>query len=142
MPLIKSSAAPTFEIPGLQVIGLAAPSRGASETCVWRITLPPGTPGRPHSNDREEIFVGLTGEARVELGGEDGALAPGDAFVVPAGASFSLANPGAVPFTALVVLPSEARRTCPAPSRSRRHGRSETGARIWARVVTVGALIE
>ena len=113
MPFIKSSAAPTFEIPGLHVVGLAAPSRGASETCVWRITLPPRAPATPHSIDREEIFVGLSGEARVELGGQDVRLAPGDALIVPAGQSFSLSNPGAEPFTAFVVMPVGAKALLP-----------------------------
>ena len=105
MHLIKSSSAPAFEIPGLSVVGLAAPSRGASETCVWRITLPPGTPATPHAISREEIFVALSGEARIELDGRDHVLAPGDTLVVPAGEMFSLSNPGAEPFTALAVLP-------------------------------------
>jgi quercetin dioxygenase-like cupin family protein len=105
MHLIKSESAPAFEIPGLSVIGLAAPSRGASETCVWRITLPPGTPATPHAISREEIFVALSGEARIELDGRSQALAPGDALVVPAGETFALSNPGAEPFTALAVVP-------------------------------------
>ena len=105
MHLIKSSSAPAFEIPGLSVVGLAAPSLGASETCVWRITLPPGTPATPHAISREEIFVALSGEARIELDGRDHVLAPGDTLVVPAGEMFSLSNPGAEPFTALAVLP-------------------------------------
>jgi quercetin dioxygenase-like cupin family protein len=105
MPIIKSSTAPTFQLHGLDVVGLAAPSRGASETCVWRITLAPGTPGTPHVVDREEIFVGLAGEACVELEGEQTVLASGDVLVVPAGRSFSVSNPGAEPFTALAMLP-------------------------------------
>ncbi len=105
MHLIKSSSAPAFEIPGLSVVGLAAPSRGASETCVWRITLPPATPATPHAISREEIFVALSGEARIVLDGRDQVLAPGDTLVVPAGEMFSLSNPGAEPFTALAVLP-------------------------------------
>jgi quercetin dioxygenase-like cupin family protein len=105
MHLIKSSSAPAFEIPGLSVIGLAAPSRGASETCVWRITIAPGTPATPHAISREEIFVALSGEARIRLDGRDQALAVGDTLVVPAGETFSLSNPGAEPFTALCVLP-------------------------------------
>jgi quercetin dioxygenase-like cupin family protein len=105
MPLIKASAAPTFDIPGLSVVGHAAPSGGASETCVWRLTMPPGTPGTPHAVDREEIFVGLSGEARVELDGQDTLVAAGDTLVVPAGHFFSLSNPGAEPFTAMAVLP-------------------------------------
>jgi len=113
MPLIKSSAAPTFEVPQLSVLGLASPSRGARETCVWRITVAPGTPGTPHAVDREEIFVALAGRALVELGDETAALHPGDAFIVPAGQSFSLSNPGEQPFMALAVLPVGGRATLP-----------------------------
>lgn len=113
MPLIKSDTAPAFALPGLQVVGLAAPSRGASETCVWRITLPPGTPGAAHSIDREEIFVGLSGQAHVEVAGTNSVIAPGDALVIPAGRSFSLSNAGTEPFTALCVLPVGGRATLP-----------------------------
>jgi quercetin dioxygenase-like cupin family protein len=113
MPVIKASAAPTFEIPGLQVLSLAAPSRGSAESCVWRITVAPGTPGTPHSVDREEIFIGLSGEGRVELDGEDARLAAGDTLVVPAGRSFSLSNPSAEPFVAMVVLPVGGRAVMP-----------------------------
>src|SRR3954447_24364498 len=113
MPVIKASTSPTFEIPGLQVHGLAAPSRGSAETCVWRITVAPGTPGTPHSLDREEIFIGVSGEARVELDGEDARLAPGDTLVVPAGRSFSMSNPGAEPFVAIAVLPVGGRAVMP-----------------------------
>jgi|SRR4051794_15732636 quercetin dioxygenase-like cupin family protein len=110
---IKSSAAPCFDLPSLSVLGLAAPTRGARETCVWRITLAPGTPGTPHSMDREEIFVALSGHAQVELGGQHAQLAPGDALIVPAGQSFSLSNPGGEAFTALAVSPVGARATLP-----------------------------
>ena len=52
MPHIAKDNAPTFTIPGLTVIGFAAPSRGASETSVWRIAVAPETAGVPHSVDR------------------------------------------------------------------------------------------
>jgi len=105
MHIIRASAAPAFEIPGLAVVGLAAPSRGACETCVWRITIAPGTPATPHAIDREEIFVALSGQARVDLDGADQVIAAGDALIVPAGQTLSLSNPNAEPFTALAVLP-------------------------------------
>ena len=106
MPIVKSSLAPLFEHPALSVRGLAAPSRGARETCVWHITLAPGTPGIPHSVDREEIFVALGGEAQIAIDGAPPvALGAGDTAIVPAGRPFSLSNPGPEPFTALAVLP-------------------------------------
>jgi mannose-6-phosphate isomerase-like protein (cupin superfamily) len=105
MPVIRSSAAPQFTIPGLTVTGLAAPSRGARETCVWRLALAANTPGTPHSLDREEIFVVLAGRAVAAIGDDTVELAPGDALIVPARQAFSLANPHAEPFEAIAVLP-------------------------------------
>jgi quercetin dioxygenase-like cupin family protein len=106
MPIIKSSTAPEFNIiDGLTVTGLAAPSRGSRETCVWKLSLAPHTQGTPHSVDREEIFVVLAGRGLATLGGETIELAPGDALIVPREQSFSLANPGNERFDAIAVLP-------------------------------------
>lgn len=66
-----------------------------------------------HSIDREEIFVGLSGEARVEIDGADARVTPGDALVVPAGRSFSLSNPGSVPLVALALVPVGSRAMLP-----------------------------
>jgi mannose-6-phosphate isomerase-like protein (cupin superfamily) len=105
MPVIRSSAAPQFTIPGLTVTGLAAPSRGARETCVWRLALAANTHGTPHSLDREEIFVVLSGRAVAMIGDDTFDLSLGDALIVPAHEAFSLANPHAEPFEAIAVLP-------------------------------------
>ena len=106
MPIIKSQTAPQFNIvAGLSVTGLAAPSRGARETCVWKLALAPHTPGTPHSQDHEEIFVVLAGRAVVTLEGETQELAPGDALIVPADETFSVANPNDEDFVAIAVLP-------------------------------------
>jgi mannose-6-phosphate isomerase-like protein (cupin superfamily) len=105
MPIIKSTATPQFNLEGLQVTGLAAPSRGAKETCVWKLALAPHTPGTPHSLDREEIFVVLAGRASATVGGETTELAPGDALIVPAHTAFALANPHSEAFEAIAVLP-------------------------------------
>jgi quercetin dioxygenase-like cupin family protein len=102
-----------FEVPFLSVTGLAAPSRGARETCVWRLSLAPGAPGTLHSVDREEIFVALSGRAYVCMGSDELELGPGDALIVPAGQRFSLSNPGTEPFDAVAVLPVGGRAALP-----------------------------
>ena len=105
MNIVRKVDAPTFELPGLTVTGIASPKRGASETCMWMIALAPGAPGFPHSVTREEIFVGLRGRAVVTVGGEDHVLGPGDAVILPAHTEFALANPSAETFEAMVTLP-------------------------------------
>ncbi|HUQ05690.1 MAG TPA: cupin domain-containing protein [Kofleriaceae bacterium] len=113
MPIIRSSSAPRFALPGLQVTGLASPSRGARETCMWRLVLAPGTPGALHTVDREEVFVATAGRATVSLGGVEHELSAGDALVVPAGEPFALANPGTEAFEAVVALPVGGRAAMP-----------------------------
>lgn len=113
MPIIKAATAPRFELPFLNVDGLAAPSRGSRETCVWRLTLTPGAPAAVHSVDREEVFVALAGRATATLAGEEIRLEPGDALIVPAGEAFGIANPGSEPFVAIAALPVGGRAAMP-----------------------------
>jgi mannose-6-phosphate isomerase-like protein (cupin superfamily) len=105
MPVIRAENAPHFNLPGLAVIGLAAPSRGAQETSVWRLRLEPSVPAVPHALDREEIFVGLAGRAHGKLGEQEIELGPGDTLIVPQGVCFSLAAAGAEAFEAVAVAP-------------------------------------
>lgn len=113
MVVIKSSAAPTFEVPGCQFTGLAAPSRGCRETAVWRVSIAPNTPGTLHSVDREEVFAAIAGRAVATVGDETFELGAGDALVVPANQPFALANPHGEPFEAVVALPVGGRAIMP-----------------------------
>lgn len=105
MHLIRKTEAPEFNLHGIRVTGLASPKRGASETCVWRLVVPPATPGLVHEVTREEIFVGLSGSAVVTIDGVVHGLAAGDAVIVPKDTPFSVANVGEEPFEAMVVFP-------------------------------------
>lgn len=105
MPLIKSSEAPQFEVPGVCFEGLVAPSRGSSENSAWRVSISPGLQGMPHSVTREEIFIALSGSATALIGDETFHVETGDALIVPANTSFSLSNPGSEPFEAVAILP-------------------------------------
>lgn len=84
---------------------LAAPSAGSEETAAWIVTMPPGAGGATHSVTREEIFIGLDGEAEVHGEGPPMRLAAGEALVVPAGVRFSLANTSDRVFRAVAMLP-------------------------------------
>ena len=112
MPVILAADAPRFNLAGApQTVftGLAAPSRGASETSVWRVALGPGTPASPHVLDHEEILVCLAGQAQAHLAADEFTIHTGDAIIVPAGTPFSLATPLAERFEAVAVLPVGAR---------------------------------
>jgi mannose-6-phosphate isomerase-like protein (cupin superfamily) len=105
MPVIPASEAPSFDIPGVRFTGLAAPSRGARETAVWRLSMAPATEPRTHRVTREEIFVVLDGIGRFTIGAEEFDVSAGGAVIVPADTDFSLSNPHDKPFEAVAALP-------------------------------------
>ena len=73
--------------------GLAAPSRGSAGLCTWRLTVDPGIGGdAPHTLDRDEVFLVLSGSVQVTPDGDK--LEAGDAVVVPAGEPIALTNLG------------------------------------------------
>jgi mannose-6-phosphate isomerase-like protein (cupin superfamily) len=111
--LITRSDCPTFELDGLTVTGLAAPSRGSTETSVWRLALAPHTAGALHCVDREEIFVALAGDATVTIAGQEHTLTEGAAIIVPPHTDFSVGNRGPKPFEAICIQPVGGRAAYP-----------------------------
>jgi mannose-6-phosphate isomerase-like protein (cupin superfamily) len=106
MPRIAAADATHFNLEGTDFFSLVAPSSGARETAVWRVSVPVGKLSRvPHQLTREEILIALSGKALCSIGGERCEIAPGDAIIVPAFTDFSLDNPGDTPFEAITVFP-------------------------------------
>lgn len=64
--------------------GVATPGRGAVEVSVIRQRQTPGAANPPHSHDREEVTVVLSGTVRVTAEKEDAELSAGDALIMPA----------------------------------------------------------
>lgn len=64
--------------------GVATPGRGAKEISVIRQRQKPGASNPPHSHDREEVMVVLSGTVRVTAENETAKLFAGDALIVPA----------------------------------------------------------
>ena len=108
MPKIDNSNSSSFDMHGVTFTGIAAPTRGSSESAVWRARIVPGE-GVLHHMTREEIIVALAGEGQVRMGDEVFPLQPGDAFAVPAFTDFRLEASGGAPFEAMVVLPAGGR---------------------------------
>jgi mannose-6-phosphate isomerase-like protein (cupin superfamily) len=105
MPVVHAAMAPSFSIEHATFTGLAAPSRGAKETCAWRVTVDPGAPAAPHMLDREEVLIVLSGRAEATVGDDRYGLAGGDALVVPPHTTLALANPYPEPLEIVAVLP-------------------------------------
>ena len=105
MPVITAADAPTFEVGGTHVVGLAAPSRGATHTSAWRLTLAAGAASPAHALTHEEVFVALRGRLQARYADVVEEVEAGGALIVRAGVEFTLVNPGEEPFEAVVALP-------------------------------------
>ena len=102
MPVLRAEQTRTIEAHGLRARPLVVPSRGSTELAIWQLTVPPNSPGQPHSVDREEVFLVESGQLSGFLGDEPIQLGPGDALVVPPGVLFSVGNSGETPTELLV----------------------------------------
>lgn len=105
MPVLPAPGSPTHALPGATFTSLASPARGALSTSVWRVALSPGTPGTPHELTREEIFIILSGTAKVRIGDERGEATAGDAIIVPPDTQFEISSAGDEVVEALCCLP-------------------------------------
>jgi len=104
MPVIHPEQAPTFDAGGATITGLAAPSRGATDTAAWRVRFSDGHASPPHSLDREEVFVVLSGAVTARYADHSETAHAGGALIVPAGVEFSVGADGG-PAEAVCTLP-------------------------------------
>jgi quercetin dioxygenase-like cupin family protein len=105
MPILNAPPEPTHALPHARFTSLATPQRGTRETSVWRVRLESGGEPARHSVTREEIFVVLSGTARVLWDDASQEARPGDAIVVPADVPFALDCAGPEPVELLCCLP-------------------------------------
>ena len=104
MTIIREQDAPRFGQDGVEVTGLASPSRGCDTVSAWRVLLQPGAASPEHTLTSDEAFVALRGSARVELEGSSEELTAGDCLVVAPHRRFSIRNDGAEPFEAVCCM--------------------------------------
>jgi uncharacterized RmlC-like cupin family protein len=115
MPIVRPQDTVVHDLHGSRFTSYTAPSRGSKELCAWRLDVPAGTQGVPHTVTREEIVFILSGTLHVSL--SDAPASPdrtnpdtagtrashaGDAIVVPPGATVRIANHGEEPASAWV----------------------------------------
>jgi quercetin dioxygenase-like cupin family protein len=94
MPVVRERDAVAHRLHGAVFHSYAAPARGSTELCAWRLEVQPGVTGMPHRVSREEVFLVLAGAVTVTLDGVAADLGPGDVALVPAGSSLSVDNHG------------------------------------------------
>ncbi len=104
MSIVRAADAPRFELDGSRFTVFAGPSNGSAQVCAWRLTVAAGHESMPHSIDRDEVFMVLSGRLRVTPGGE--VLGAGDSVVVPAGSPIAAHNPGDEPAEVYVTVPA------------------------------------
>jgi mannose-6-phosphate isomerase-like protein (cupin superfamily) len=104
MTIIREPDAPRFGENGVEVTGLASPSRGCASVSAWRVLLRPGAGSPEHELTSDEAFVALRGTATVTLGGEEARLRAGDCLVVAPGRPFRIHNDGPEPFEAVCCM--------------------------------------
>ena len=105
MPILPAPSSATHVLDGAQFISLATPNCGSTDTSVWRVELAPGHPATPHQVTREEVFVVLSGRARVRLGDDVHEACAGDTIVVPRDTNFEITVEGDEPLQALCCMP-------------------------------------
>lgn len=104
MPLISAADAALFDLPDTRVIAYAAPSRGSTELCLWRIDIAPGSTSPLHHMDCEEVFVCLAGRAVLVTADGERDVAVGDCVVLAAGTDFSFRVQGDQSFSAFACI--------------------------------------
>jgi quercetin dioxygenase-like cupin family protein len=106
MPIIPRTDNERFELEGTTFHSLVRPASSGSEQAVWRVVVSATEMPPPHTLDRDEVLVVLSGAARAHLDGTEHPVAVGDTIFVPAGTPFALCSTGGSTFEALAVLPA------------------------------------
>ncbi|MFF2557485.1 cupin domain-containing protein [Nocardia sp. NPDC058058] len=84
--------APEFRNGDSRCRALATPSLGTVDLAVWRVDMPPGSVGKEHTLDREEVFIVETGRLAVTLNGSGFLVDAGGAVIVPPHTPFCASN--------------------------------------------------
>lgn len=92
MAVVSAPQGFTHELPHARFASLATPSRGSTETALWRVELLPNTPAQPHSLTREELFYVLAGSAQVVMDGSTQVARTGDVIVIPKDTEFAISS--------------------------------------------------
>jgi quercetin dioxygenase-like cupin family protein len=86
VPVFNHADSVDYTTHGSTFAAYVNPSRGSSQLCAWRLTVPPATTGVAHRPSREEVLLVLEGTLHITIDDETNQLGPGSVAHVPAGA--------------------------------------------------------
>ncbi len=86
MPVYPPADFTEFVTHGSTFAAYVNPSRGSTQLCAWRLTVPPNLTGAAHRPSREEVLLVLTGRLHITINDDSQDLEPGAVVHVPAGA--------------------------------------------------------
>ena len=86
MPVERADDHPTFDLGGNTITSLAGPSRGAEESVLFRIEVPPHGGLPRHHHDHLDVFTVERGSGTIHIDDEATMISLGDSVVVPIGA--------------------------------------------------------
>lgn len=118
MTVVRAADAVVHDLHGARFTAYATPAHGSRELRAWRLQLPAGSTGVPHTVSREEVLLVLDGALQVSLDGRPAQAATvGDAVVVPPGSLLRIDNAGGGTATAWVTTSAGMEATLPDGSR-------------------------
>ncbi|HEX5496859.1 MAG TPA: cupin domain-containing protein [Mycobacteriales bacterium] len=112
MLVVSETESRTTRTPAATMAGLAAPSQGSAALSSWRVQMEAEVPSPVHVIDREQIWMTVSGTFAFTVDGETGKAEPGQAVIVPAGATRQFHAVGGSA-EALVCMPVGGRATMP-----------------------------
>lgn len=83
MPIYAPTDSTEFTTHGSTFASYVNPSRGSTDLCAWRLTVPPNLTGTAHRPSREEVLLVLDGRLRVTVDDDTDTLGPGAVIRVP-----------------------------------------------------------
>jgi quercetin dioxygenase-like cupin family protein len=90
MTVVRAADAVPYDTHGSRFLSYVSPSRGSSELCAWRLSVPADLRGVVHRPTREEVLLVLDGDLLVTVDGVRDHLRAGDVLRVPAGSELSV----------------------------------------------------
>ncbi len=92
MWVVYADQTQTFDIRGVHVTKMVAPSSGASEIMACYVSIDPGAESPAHQHDHEEVLIILSGQLRATMGSEVATLQTGDSCIIPANTLHHVVN--------------------------------------------------